>query len=235
MEEDLLEKSLERWKNCLPDGYLTWGRMITGHAFIDLAVKYCDFSSEKSILDLGSGYGRLLASLIFKKIPFKNYTGIDISPKNIEMLKDHFKMENVDFIHGSFLEVNLPTNYDIVISSLVLKHQYPTFNDSLKNILKFVSNDGIIFFDLAENTELKESRRNLNELLELGPSQHWWDESRSQSELTTWKKGPDTHLTKYTKKEISLILENLSLKILSFDKVIHDNESGERLVVVAKK
>lgn len=234
MENDLVEKALERWKNCIPNGYLTWGRMVTGNAFVDLAQKYCSFSSEKSIMDLGPGYGRLLASIISKNIPFKNYTGVDISQKNIEMLKDHFKMENINFIQGSFSNVVLPSKYDIVISSLVLKHQYPTFYDSLKNILKFVNNDGILFFDLIENKELNESK-NLMDLLELGPSQHELHESRSQSELSPWKKGPDTHVARYTKKDLSLLLENLSLNILSFDKVIHDNESGERLVVVAKK
>ena len=67
----ILEKSLERWKNCYPDRYLTWGKMITGHAFVELAQKYCNFTSAKRILELGPGYGRILASLLYKKIPFE--------------------------------------------------------------------------------------------------------------------------------------------------------------------
>ena len=57
--------------------------MISGDAFVELAKKYCDFSAKKSILELGPGYGRILASLISKEIPYNHFTGIDISINNI--------------------------------------------------------------------------------------------------------------------------------------------------------
>ena len=66
------EKSLKRWNECPPNKELTWGFHLTGDAFVDLANKYNCFSDEKSILELGPGYGRILNFLIHKKIPLSN-------------------------------------------------------------------------------------------------------------------------------------------------------------------
>jgi len=147
------EKALERWKETGPDAGLTWGQDINGDKFIELAKKYNLFSPEKNILELGPGYGRILKSIISKNVPFKHYTGIDISKKNIDMLRKNFNKPNIEFLEGSFTEVSLDRKYDVVLSSLTLKHQFPTFYNSLKNITNFVNNGGKFFFDLLENNE----------------------------------------------------------------------------------
>ncbi len=224
-----IDKSLEIWKISSPDKALTWGKKITGDVFVELAQKYCKFTPEKSILELGPGYGRILESLLRKKIPFKDYTGVDISKNNIDMLKDHFKLGNYEFFEGSFSDINLPKKYDIVLSSLVLKHQYPTFHESLKRISKFINNSGILIFDLLENTDLGTGRNRLNEIIELGPG-------KTKLRFYKWQKnGPGTYIGIYTKNEVSLLMKDLPLEILHFDKVIHHPDKGERLVVVAKK
>jgi len=207
--------------------------MITGHAFVELAQKYCNFTPAKRILELGPGYGRILTSLLYKKIPFEDYTGVDISKNNINMLKVHFKLGNCEFFVDSFCDINLSKKYDIVLSSLVLQHQYPTFHKSLKSISRFVNNNGILFFDILENTDSNNGRSNLNELIELGPEKSNWSVSKSQTERSPWKKDPDTYIASYTKNEVFLILKDLSFKVLHYDKIIHDSEKGERLVVVA--
>ena len=117
---------------------------------------------------------------------------------------------------------------------LVLKHQYPTFFESLANMSNYVREGGIFIFDLAENSS-STGKTDLNTLLRFGPEVTEWSESKSQKVLSPWKKGSDTYVGRYTRNEISLILENIPLSLVSYDKVIHGSEFGERLVVIAKK
>jgi len=138
----------------MPTNDLTWSLDVSGHNFIDLLEKkYHIFAPEKSILELGPGYGRILASIISKEIPFRDYVGVDISPNNIRELENKFGSKNITFLNGNFSDVSLGKKFDVVISSLTLKHQFPTFYESLKNIVKYVTNDAFIVFDILENTD----------------------------------------------------------------------------------
>jgi len=110
-----------------------------------------------------------------------------------------------------------------VISSLTLKHQYPTFRTALENIQKFVNKDGIFFFDLKENYDSTHYWENLTELLESGPLIH------------SWEYYTNTYAGIYHKNEVKLILNDLSQEIIGFDHVVHDEKIGERLVVISKK
>lgn len=226
MNKELVEKAKKRWKECLPKPGLTWGRVVNGDAFMAIFQKYFDFSDEKNILELGPGYGRILSSIILKNIPFGHYTGLDISPKNIEMLKEKFNFPNVDFVQGDFSETSLNKKYDLVVSSLAIHHQYPTVFNSIKNISKFMNENGILIFDCPENISKEKARRkDLNELLEMGPQKGVWEKGVNT----------DTFIGYYRKEELSLILDATPLKLISFDKVIHDESSGPRLVTIAEK
>jgi len=52
MDKKLVEKAIERWKICKPNEGLTWGRKVTGDAFVDLFQRYTSFTNEKNILEL---------------------------------------------------------------------------------------------------------------------------------------------------------------------------------------
>ena len=215
------QQAVKRWEEEGPNKGLTWGKILTGDAFINLAKKYDIFSSEKSILELGPGYGRNLKSILAKKIPFKFYTGVDISNENIEFLKKEFANKNIDFVKGDFANVVLDKKFDIVISSAVLKHQYPTFFKALKNIAQFVCKDGLFFFDLRENLN-SFVERNRDDLLKLGP------------EKSVWEEGTETFVGFYTKSEVIIMLTELNQELITFDSVVHDKQIGERLVVFSK-
>lgn len=215
------EKALKRWKTSAPNSSLTWGKILTGDAFIDLAEKHNIFSTEKSILELGTGYGRILSSILLKKIPFRYYTGVDISSKNIESLEAKFANKNINFVKGDFSTVVLDKKYDVVISSAVLKHQFPTFYEALKNIQQFVVKGGIFFFDLRENLNIHTGKR-LDDLLQLGPEKSNWEESSK------------TFVGFYTQKEVRTLLEHLNQELLDTDYVVHDKKVGERLVIISK-
>jgi len=218
----LQKDHLNRWKKSEPNSFLTWGEMLTGDAFIDLAKKYDLFSSEKSILELGPGYGRILSSIISKNIPFKSYTGLDLSENNIKLLQKKFEKNNINFVQGDFTKVSLDSKYDIVLSSLTLKHQYPTFSKAIKNISKFLNMGGILFFDVLENKLFKTQKVNLIDLEKFGSAMSTVEDD-------------GVFVAHYNTSEVSAILESLSYKIINFDHVTHSQKKGDRLVVIAKK
>ena len=194
------DEYLDRWKSSKPDAKLTWDLNITGDAFVELAKKFNAFSPEKKILELGPGYGRILSSIISKKLPFKSYTGIDISEKNMEVLKKKFNQNNINFTIGEFTEITLEEKFDTVLSSLTLKHQYPTFYKSLKNISQFVKNDGLIIFDVRENKENELKEPDFEKLEKLGPY------------LNTLE-GDGVFVGYYARSEVLAILKKNSSKI----------------------
>jgi len=224
-DEEIVKKSLQRWKQCPPNTNLTWGRDITGDGFVKLLNKYNIFSENKNLLELGPGYGRVLSSIISQNLPFKQYVGIDLSQKNISMLKEKFPQKNIEFIQGNFSEISLDKKFDAVFSTLVMQHQYPTFYETLENISRFVNEGGLIFFDLPEHG-VKYGKENLNlkTLLTNGPKKAIWE-----------KHNNNTYIGRYNREEIQLILDAVPLKLVEFDFVIHDEKDGKRLTVVAQK
>jgi len=217
--EENTDAALKRWKTVEPDVGLTWNLDITGDAFVELASKWNCFSKDKSILELGPGYGRITTSIIGRNIPFTYYTGLDISEKNLNFLREKFRAENMEFLQGEFASVILRRKYDLVISSLTLKHQYPTFERCLKNISNYMNPGALCFFDLLEN--LSADSRKVN-LLKKGPMKKSWE--------------PDnTYIATYTKREVLQLLRRVGLDFIGFDHVTHDTSQGERLVVIARK
>ncbi|MGE5340216.1 MAG: class I SAM-dependent methyltransferase [Candidatus Omnitrophota bacterium] len=203
--QDNWERSRKRWRTVEPDKGLTWNREISGDNFIIKIKDYVNFNTEKQILEIGPGYGRLLRSLMKMKIPFKGYTGLDISPKNISHLRSAFPEETLDFVEGDVEHIDfVDKTFDIVYSSLTFKHFFPTFENALRNITRHVNPGAMIAFDLIEG------------------------------EMRTFENDGTTYLHSYTKQEVSEILERVSLMLVSFNQVDHTT-GFSRLLVVAKK
>lgn len=220
-QNDMKKKHLNRWKSCKPNVELTWGKQLTGDAFLEIGQKYLNFSPEKSILELGPGYGRILSSIISKKIPFKNYFGLDISENNISILREKFNQPNISFLQAEFSSIQLKNKFDYILSSLTLKHQYPTFLNTIKNLSKFLNKGGRFFFDLQVNHNIL-NEINIDQLEEFGPQMGSFEED-------------GVFLGFYSKKEASLLIEKASLKLIATDYVTHSADMGPRLVVVAEK
>jgi len=221
IQNDMKKKHLNRWKSCKPDVGLTWGKQLTGDAFLEIAQKYLNFSPEKSILELGPGYGRILSSIISKKIPFKNYVGLDISENNISTLQEKFNQPNISFLQAEFSSIQLKNKFDYILSSLTLKHQYPTFLNAIKNLSKFLNIGGRFFFDLQVNHNIL-NEINIDQLVEFGPQMSSFEED-------------GVFIGHYSEKEASLLIEKVSLKLIATDYVTHSPDMGSRLVVVAEK
>ncbi len=76
------------------------------------------------ILDLGCGSGLELKSIL-AKVPRARITGIDLSRELMAILRQNFTAyaEQIELVHGSYLELPFPERaYDYIISSMTMHH-----------------------------------------------------------------------------------------------------------------
>src|SRR5436190_482760 len=59
----LWERSRVRWRQSGPEFHLTWGREVSGDAFVLKMQQYEAFGPGKSLLEIGPGYARLLKNV----------------------------------------------------------------------------------------------------------------------------------------------------------------------------
>ncbi|MBE5872741.1 MAG: methyltransferase domain-containing protein [Lachnospiraceae bacterium] len=89
------------------------------------------------LLDCGCGTGPMI-SLLYEKDPAKHYTGLDITPRMIEVGKSK-NLEGVDWIVGDCENLPFDENtFDAIICSNSF-HHYPNpqkFFDSVKRVLR---------------------------------------------------------------------------------------------------
>ena len=202
-KEDLVAETRKRWVQSKPDLHLTWNKQIPGDNFVKKVLGYATIS-DKNILEIGPGWGRLLKAILKENLSFENYYGIDISEKNIAYLKNTFQTPNIHFIHANAEDVILNSTFDIVISSLTFKHMYPSFEKLLINISQYVSKKGIVFFDLIEG--------NVAFIGEDGV----------------------TFIRYYKKEQIQEVIQRSNLDVVGFDKVIHAPGYSRLLVIAQK-
>lgn len=150
LNERIWERSRTRWIHSKPNNDLTWGVEVAGDSFVRKVSSYGVFGSQKTILEVGPGKGRILKSLMNLGMPYGRYVGVDISAKNVMYLRENFSNPRHDFIVGDIETVELEESFDIVLSSLTFKHLFPSFRKALLNILTHMNPDAIIFFDLPE-------------------------------------------------------------------------------------
>lgn len=202
--KDLREISKKRWLEVEPDSHLTWRENINGDNFVEKMQSYTNFDEEKRILEIGPGYGRLLKSLLERKLLFKKYTGLDISQKNVVFLKSIFNDKSIEFLNGDVEFFDFQDRFDIVFSSLTFKHFFPSFENALKNLTKFMNPGCLNFFDLIEG-----NRRG-------------------------FENDGFTYVHCYTKEEVAAILQKIPLELVSFDLVMHSYNYARLLVVAKK-
>jgi SAM-dependent methyltransferase len=204
VKKQLIESSRTRWREAGPDVGLTWGKTLEGDNFIQKVATYGGFGPDKSVLEVGPGYGRLLTALLRNHMPFKDYLGVDISEKTVAHLKGAFPVPNVDFARGDIETLALNRKFDLFYSSLTLKHFFPTFEAALRNISSRLLNaNAKVIFDLLEGEGLN------------------WEQDK-------------TYVRSYAKDEVRRILTRANLTFRAFDTVEHDPEHIRLLVVAEK-
>jgi SAM-dependent methyltransferase len=151
LDPESLDKARKRWLESRPDTHLTWGKEVPGHAFIKKVLQHAEINSNTSILEIGPGYGRLLKAIFELNLEFGEYYGVDISAKNIEHLEREFSSRNnIHFIEADIEIIKISSMFDLAISSLTLKHFYPSFEKGLRNVSVHLKKNGVVIFDLIE-------------------------------------------------------------------------------------
>jgi SAM-dependent methyltransferase len=146
----LSEQSRDAWRKADPGPGLTWGMELTGDAFITKAVGY---GLRGTVLEVGPGYGRLLESAIRLNAPFDKWIGLDLSPQNVEHLSARWPEQR--FILGDAELVDPGEPVDAIVSSLTLKHVFPSFEALLANLVASLTDDGLVVIDLIEGRHLR--------------------------------------------------------------------------------
>lgn len=203
-KDEARQRSQRRWRETAPTIDLTWGIEVTGDAFIAKAASYKAFGPDIAVLEIGPGYGRLPKAILAQQSPFKRYLGVDISSKNVAYLRKEFPDPRLQFVQGDIEEYKVEGPFDLVISSLVLKHLFPSFEAALRNIAPAVTATGLFIFDLVEG------------------------------ERTFFETDDVTYVRQYTQQEVAEILERTGLLLVAFDKVWHDARQVRLLVVARK-
>jgi SAM-dependent methyltransferase len=206
-EEDLWNLARSRWVTTTPHLGLTWGHRLSGDNFIAKVEAYGGLGKDRSVLEIGPGYGRLLTALLQRQGAFGQYCGVDISEQNVAFLRERYGRPDIRFVHADAENVVLDGRYDTVVSSLTLKHLYPTLEKALGNIAGFVDAGGLFVFDLLEGTG---------------------------SSFAKNPKGTHTYVRRYTRADVQDILSRMPLRLVAFDHVEH-HPKFTRLLVVAEK
>ena len=141
--------SRERWRAARPTTNLTWDAEVTGDAFVERASAHGIFGPGKRILEVGPGYGRLLASAI-GRVQFESWMGIDLSADNVQHLARRFEGPEIEFMVADAETVELDRPADGMISSLTFKHMFPSFEAPLANLARQLAPGAMVAFDLIE-------------------------------------------------------------------------------------
>jgi len=131
---------------------LGWDKGKQEVRFDVLTSQYC--FEQKSILDIGSGFGDLLITLR-KKASLFNYTGIEV----VDALADRARELHPgdEFITGDFDEYNFNSQFDYCIASGIFNHKmkqdnYRFIKNSMHKAWE-ISNDGFAFDFLSDKVE----------------------------------------------------------------------------------
>ena len=134
--QSLVALSQERWKGDEADPLLTWGEIFSGDSFVDALLKHYQFSLDHSICEIGPGYGRLLKTILERRLPFRRYIGVELSPERVRRLNGRFGSERITFVTADVATVRLSPVCDLIFSSSTFEHLFPDCTSALQNLVE---------------------------------------------------------------------------------------------------
>jgi SAM-dependent methyltransferase len=149
---DPVARSKSRWREAPPSRGLTWGEEVSGEAAASAAAEHGVFGPGRSVLEIGPGYGRILGACLDAGLEFDRYLGLDLSERNVEHLRGSFDDPRVEFRQGDAETAQLGDPVDGVMSFLVFKHLYPSFEPTLANLAPQLADGATVLFDLLEGS-----------------------------------------------------------------------------------
>jgi len=146
-EGDVGELTKGAWRRAKPSPGLTWNAEMTGGEFVDHLVALRG-SALGRVLEIGPGYGRVLRTLLDRRLGIDSYTGVDISEQNVEFLRGEFTDPRVSFVHSDVFEFVPDEPFDTIVSSAVFMHIYPNVGTILRKCRELLRADGSVCFDV---------------------------------------------------------------------------------------
>ena len=99
---------------------------------------------EKSVLDLGCGYGENCMEFVQRGA--SNVVGIDISAKMLEVAKQDHADANISYIHMSMEDIGkLQQSFDVILSSLAV-HYIKDFPALCRDVYNLLNPNGCFIF-----------------------------------------------------------------------------------------
>ena len=206
-QDALRQRSKRRWAASPPDANLTWGRALTGEAFVEQALRHFTPSEDSAILELGPGYGRLLQAFLSRGLPFRSYLAVDLSPLVLDHLRERFPDPRIAFVQGDLEDLPAGDAVDLAWSALTFKHLFPSIERALEGLAHRLAPGGVAIFDLRE-----------------GEERYFEDDGV-------------TFVRAYRRDELPELVRQAGLELEAIDTVRHDPQSpeSERLLVVARR
>lgn len=143
---DISQKMIDRYSKRYKElGYnvrtLGWGTEEQQHYRFKQSLSVIDFSNNKSILDIGCGFGDYLALLMAERKPFKQYIGWDLNPDLIAEAKQIWKKSDSVFEVNNIGEEKERTQVaDIAVMFGVLNLNFHETFDNYEYSFKFIQN-----------------------------------------------------------------------------------------------
>ena len=148
-----MNKDIEFFNSCADN----WDNIRqTNHAILEKLMNLADIPVGATVLDVGSGTGVLIPYLHAKVGASGKITAVDFSKNMLAKAQEKFcNLNNLNFLVGDILEMNLPQNfYDVVICLNFFPHLHTRKGEFLRKMNCALKNDGslIVMHDISRET-----------------------------------------------------------------------------------
>jgi len=171
---------------------------------------------DKKVLELGCGVGFDAYNFLKEGVL---YTGIDITPENIERTRMHLEFYGLsgEIVEGDVENLNFDDNtFDVIYSNGVL-HHVPDINKALEESYRVLKDKGNIYITVYNKNSYVHwiSIYLIRHILLFGFVRKSYQDRLSMVEYTTSNAKPLVNV--YTKKQLKKLLENTGFVVSSKD------------------
>ena len=148
-----MNKDIEFFNSCADN----WDNIRqTNPAILEKLINLADIPANAAVLDVGSGTGVLIPYLHAKVGACGKITAVDFSENMLAKAQEKFcNLNNLNFLVGDILEMNLPQNfYDVVICLNFFPHLHTRKEEFLRRMNCALKNGGslIVMHDISRET-----------------------------------------------------------------------------------
>lgn len=148
-----MNKDIEFFNSCADN----WDNIRqTNPAILEKLMNLADIPAGAAVLDVGSGTGVLIPYLHAQVGACGKITAVDFSKNMLAKAQEKFcNLNNLDFLVGDILEMDLPENfYDVVICLNFFPHLHTRKEEFLRKMNGALKNGGslIIMHDISRET-----------------------------------------------------------------------------------